>query len=105
MKLSVQLTDLPKSSARAWNVKTVERNDYDVRILFRGNFRLSKMRVDGVLLCFLLGAIFTASTPIEAAEELGCPSNCQCSTGFTSVKCPGMEVFPLFNFSGSVLTL
>lgn len=107
IKLSVELTDLSKFSARAWNVKkkTIERNDYDVRILFYGNFRLFKMRLDGFLLCFLLGAIFTVLTPIEAAEEFGCPSNCHCSTDFTAAKCPGMEAFPVFNFSGSVQTL
>ena len=73
--------------------------------LFCRNVCLAKMRVDGVLLCFFFGAVFTTLTPIMAAEEFGCPSNCHCSTGFTSVKCPGMEVFPVFNFSGSVLTL
>ena len=87
------------------NKKTIERNDCDVCILFYGNFRLFKMRLDGFLLCFLLGAIFTVLTPIEAAEEFGCPSNCHCSTDFTAVKCPGMEAFPVFNFSGSVQTL
>jgi len=63
------------------------------------------MRADQFLLYFLLGAILTASTPIEAAEEFGCPGNCHCSTGFIAVKCPGMEAFPVFNFSGSVRTL
>lgn len=80
-------------------------NDYDVRIYSAETFAKSKMRVDEVVLCLLFGAIFTVSTPIEAAEEFDCPSNCHCSTGFTAVKCSGMEEFPVFNFAASVRTL
>lgn len=84
----------------------MQNSYYDVRMgLFRWNLRAFKMSVGEFLACVLLGVIFTALTPVQAAKELGCPSKCHCSPGFTAVKCPGLEAFPVFNFSSSVQTL
>lgn len=104
IKFFVEFIDLLKFLVCVWNVKKkiIERNDYDVCILFYGNFCLFKMCLDGFLLCFFFGVIFMVLIFIEVVEEFGCLSNCYCSIDFIVVKCFGMEVFFVFNFLWSV---